>query len=308
MAKAFTLSPKENSDYAFTISSTDTSVSQTIKVYKESISKKKLVACLSEEATTPKGVTNYALEGGKTYYIVVESSAKTNTTYTLTAEQDNWVFAPEGGYWQVESYSFISSINCAVGGTVFYDKLYISQTLLYACIAEIAGIKQEITSIEDAKKIMNDLGYDSDDYSITSDDVVSVVTADGLMLLGLYSVVTTATESGLVALFGTKSAAAGTVSSVGTVIYDIAIQPNLNLLNKFNGYLEKWSITNALEISYESSGEYNIYAYNTISLSSDSWHKWDDCPCIYKYNSMGDRGSVNRDIDVDFILNYTKWS
>jgi hypothetical protein len=42
-------------------------------------------------------VTHYALEGGKTYYIVVESSATTNTTYTLTAEQDNWVFAPEGG-------------------------------------------------------------------------------------------------------------------------------------------------------------------------------------------------------------------
>ena len=93
--KIFTLSPKENSDYAFTISSTDKSVSQTIKVYKESFLVNTLVACLSEETSSP-GVTHYALEGKNTYYIVVESSDTTNTTYTLTAEQDNWVYAPYG--------------------------------------------------------------------------------------------------------------------------------------------------------------------------------------------------------------------
>ena len=93
--KIFTLSPKENSDYAFTISSTDKSVSQTIKIYKESFLVNTLVACLSEETSSP-GVTHYALKGKNTYYIVVESSATTNTTFTLTAEQDNWVYAPYG--------------------------------------------------------------------------------------------------------------------------------------------------------------------------------------------------------------------
>ena len=94
---SFSLTPEENSDYIFSMSNVGNSQAQPVKVYKVgSNGKEKLVDTISKTTIDKNGNTcyNYALEGGKKYIIKAYCNSLTSGMYIFTAEQDNWVYAP----------------------------------------------------------------------------------------------------------------------------------------------------------------------------------------------------------------------
>jgi hypothetical protein len=288
MAKAFTLSPTENCDYAFTISSADTSVSQTIKVYKESISNKKLVACLSEEATTPKGVTHYALEGGKTYYIVVESSATTNTTYTLTAEQDNWVYAPKGGKWSYTKggapFSALAAPN---------SRVYITPELLIDSTCRVLPDNQEYEiytcyTEDDVTTVMANLTYeDPNDKMDIINAIGKAMTYGGVVIL-VISVAVVPEKSVLIAALLKYAGSITTISgAVTTFIIDIL-------------KLEDIRIKEVIQ-----NGNFSIVCSHFSTSYGNVWDEWANPLYINKYQ-LGNKGNISK-ISIDDINEYCDW-
>ena len=93
----FTLVPDENSDYLF-----ENSMDYPISVFEEKEFGK------DEKIRSVKGRNDnkenlYALEKGKTYNIYVSSDQFSDKEYEVTVQQDNWVYAPDGGVAYTEN-------------------------------------------------------------------------------------------------------------------------------------------------------------------------------------------------------------
>ncbi|MDE7390501.1 MAG: starch-binding protein, partial [Lachnospiraceae bacterium] len=211
----FSLTPDRTSFYKFT-NEASMSAYVFVSYEKKTLWWSETISVEQEEDGT------YLLNGGTEY--TIETYGVQSGGYNFTVEQDNWVYAPNGCIQTVAKYSRAGNFT----STPFESSYYISQGLLYAIIADLVGTKQDLSDIDNVEKIMEDLGYDSTEYQVTDKDIGSVVVADVLLIFAVYSLGAMVAESGFVALYGTSSQLAGTVSTVGTVIYDVLFTPHLN--------------------------------------------------------------------------------
>lgn len=161
---------------------------------------------------------------------------------------------------------------------------------------------RKINSIEEAEKIMYNLGYDDEKYTITSGDVISVILTDIGVISGIYSLGGVMDE-GLVAIYETKFAISGTISTSCSVA-GLIFTPNLNFIEKLNNYREKLSLNDSI---YDNN--YNIYCTNQIGFLQKTWNSWEKYPYINKFDSLENRGQISLfDLNsIDFIIDYTDW-
>ncbi len=111
----FIIVPERNSDYIFSNS----------KNYLVSVSR----ICMFgiEEFIEPIEDGVYALKGGEKYSIYVISDKHSDEEYELTITQDNWVYAPDGGYYT--SNILTDNINDTAYQNNCYVKLYLNSEM-----------------------------------------------------------------------------------------------------------------------------------------------------------------------------------
>jgi hypothetical protein len=235
----------------------------------------------------------------------VESSATTNTTYTLTAEQDNWVFAPEGGIGMYEDGKepvifFTSDIIRAIvekyylnentyGGGVYVDfNLYFSGRM-----NEIA--KQNTCENPIYEALSNSFQYgDNCDYEF----IDSLNQYFGEMSLALLAVPEGAITKVAGAVF---TVASYLCSNLSKDIQEQNSEAKMDLIDAL--------YTGNLSIIYDPRNLIKI-EYNEITTISDNWDPWITPKFInkYRYFTIDDytvKFSMRLDISRICLIEYT---
>lgn len=227
----------------------------------------------------------YLLEQGTEYIISIIGGG--NSEFNFTVEQDNWVYAPNGCIQTVETYA--NTLNPYLATS----RYFVSEGMLYATIADIVGTEQDLSDIDNIEKIMDNLGYDREQYIITGEDVGNVVMADAILVVSVYSLGGTIATEGVSAVIATKYSIAGAAGTIGSVVYDVIFTPNINLFNKFMGYLEKLDLEDTFENCQNITGEYNIYCSNCIDIGlQNMWDVWETAPYIRKLDGAANTYST----------------
>lgn len=227
----------------------------------------------------------YLLEQGTEYIISIIGGG--NSEFNFTVEQDNWVYAPNGCIQTVETYA--NTLNPYLATS----RYFVSEGMLYATIADIVGTEQDLSDIDNIEKIMDNLGYDREQYIITGEDVGNVVMADAILVVSVYSLGGTIATEGVSAVIATKYSIAGAAGTIGSVVYDVIFTPNINLFNKFMGYLEKLDLEDTFENCQNITGEYNIYCSNCIGIGlQNMWDVWETAPYIRKLDGAANTYST----------------
>ena len=298
-SSTFSIDPKKNSYYAITVTDVNSLDDVEIKVtYVEDgfwfITEDKTITVKQcESATYANGEATfyYYLETGMDNHHIIQINNNSGcSTYNVIVSQDNWVYAPNGGIQDVVEYSDYASNTSAFGGSLPSYKYYISEGMLYAVIADIVGTKQDLSDIKNVEKIMNDLGYDREQYSVTTDDVINVVLSDGALIFSIYSFGTSAAGETIWAALLKDKAATGALAISG--ILEVRTTPNLNLIKKITNYWEKQGLKEAFDKSCESSGSYNVYRSDYSNLITNFWQPWEETSYINKIDEMGNKCSV----------------
>lgn len=228
----------------------------------------------------PEEDGTYLLKSGKEY--TIKTFSVMFSEYKFTVEQDNWEYAPNGCIQTVKKYS--DSYN----PYPVTSRYFLSEGMLHAIIADIVGTKQDLSDIDYIDKIMNDLGYDRSQYIVTGGDVSSVIFSDILLIVSVYSLGGGLATEGIAVVTANKYAAAGAVSTVGTVFYDVIFSPNINLIKKYMGYLEKLDLEDTLKKCQDTIGEYNIYCSNCVGIGlNNMWEVWGSAPYVRKVDGGG---------------------
>ena len=290
-SSTFIITPQKNSYYAITVTDVNSLDDVEIKVtYVEDgfwfITEDKTITVKQcESATYANGEATfyYYLETGMDNHHIIQINNNSGcSTYNVIVSQDNWVYAPNGGIQDVVEYSDYASNTSAFGGSLPSYKYYISEGMLYAVIADIVGTKQDLSDIKNVEKIMNDLGYDREQYSVTTDDVINVVLSDGALIFSIYSFGTSAAGETIWAALLKDKAATGALAISG--ILEVRTTPNLNLIKKITNYWEKQGLKEAFDKSCESSGSYNVYRSDYSNLITNFWQPCEETSSILFIN------------------------
>lgn len=117
--------------------------------------------------------------------------------------------------------------------------------------------------------------------------------ADAILVVSVYSLGGTIATEGVSAVIATKYSIAGAAGTIGSVVYDVIFTPNINLFNKFMGYLEKLDLEDTFENCQNITGEYNIYCSNCIGIGlQNMWDVWETAPYIRKLDGAANTYST----------------
>ncbi|MBR6537194.1 MAG: hypothetical protein IKT67_08335 [Lachnospiraceae bacterium] len=231
----------------------------------------------------PEADGTYLLYTGTEYKI--EVNGYQTGKYLFTVEQDNWVEAPNGCIQTAVEHTAINAFPLS-------SRYYLSQDMLFITIADIVGAPF-ITDIESIEKIMNDLGYDREDYVITPSEVGGVILGDVLLVVGIYSLAGSVITAGsgaeaYAALFGTKYATEGTLGTVVGTVYQIVCKPNIELFENVLNYMEKIDLQDTFKECENKAGRYDIYCSNSRGMGLQNlWGAWETRPYVNKIGSDG---------------------
>lgn len=126
--------PVSNSDYQFVLKC-DSLKDYTMSLYCRKNNKMVTVAPTSIKSyqNINACIQSYTLKSRKDYCIEINTSAsKKTSTFELTASQDNWVYAPNGGIWRATEFNTLSTVKVQ-------DILYIPAITLLRTIAKFRG-------------------------------------------------------------------------------------------------------------------------------------------------------------------------
>jgi hypothetical protein len=181
---SFSITPEENSDYKFTLTCSEYD-SRYDNIALTVTNKGKTVEPVPESETnsSDKFTYHYALKKGEKYIISVKYLSNAIKAYNLTAEQDNWVYAPNGGRW----------VTSKVSQNEPYEKIFISPKLLVESPCKVLPDAKNYTIYEcyttdDVDQIMAKITYDDPTAKADlKETITDAVTVGGfaIMIVGL---------------------------------------------------------------------------------------------------------------------------
>lgn len=310
----FTLTPSRNSYFAFTITNTQETLGEgystddyksTVEIFYDTglINKKKNQVQPAEIKLNGDGTEItyvFALEKGKEYSIKVNNPINNHVgTYTIRVSEDNWVYAPNGGKWEVTDYS----LGSLIANQLSDEEIYLSDTRMVEVIAELTnGTIVPIDPNGDIEAQLEDV-LNNNGMKVTKDDLKSAAlslagataTVTGTILVILWPV-TSSTPAGQAILVRV----AKKVATTGSTIFTYWAVPGS--LSTFNAYLEQYGFKRAF-----TEGNCNVYASKNIAQYGKTWDPWLTSPYIHKISIMGDFGKVNKDITNKEIIDWCGW-
>lgn len=319
----YSIEPNNGSEYLITVDTGKYDNCTIEIIYETGIIRKKINTVQSielddgykEKEQTKTGLCYrkaYFLESGKKYqiYISVTSTDFESDKFKVSFEQNNWVYAPNGGIQRITKMSKESKALLYLNNSMNSEKYYLSEPMLYSVMAKLIGTERDLSDVKEVEKIMDDLGYDENDYKIEGKDIIVTALTDTAFIFSIYSFGASAIGSGLYAVIFADSAAEASAISVGiTCGLQVITTPNLNLINKIINYWEKENLKDVLSNESLSKQEYNIYRSEDYTTTQKFWHSWGSCPYIRKINEMGDRCKIIRYNagDEEYIASLMGW-
>lgn len=279
----FYLNPEYNSDYLITavVGKND---DFDIEIYYEKLIGKCKVSEIVLEGVTTEQDENiygnsvhirkaYSLEKGKKYHIIIKIKSKSFGLYSISFEQDNWVYAPNGGVKQ-------NKVNI-LGD---YDKeIYIPYNVMEQTITYISSDYNQEFKIED----LYDLEYCISKLGITETNEYKLRLSVGTGATIIGGIIAVLPDGMIISLIGRTASVIGLASL--TDIFDkneIEIQSiDLNLV-----YDQKRH--NVLGLDY---------------LLSENRTTWNSNKYISKYFNRRERADIQTDIDYLEIARACKW-
>jgi hypothetical protein len=293
----FTITPEENSDYKFTLTCSEYD-SRYDNIALTVTNKGKTVEPVPESETnsSDKFTYHYALEKGEKYFISVKYLSNEVKAYNLTAEQDNWVYAPKGGRWTPLAYS-----NSNVGANVLRaGSIYISTEKFITTIKDlnngivILQLNPNKDFEEQINAVLNNTGM-----AVSEEDMHGALIALGG---------TTATTVGvLLAILIPEPAstvagvikAAKLIATIGADVYTYAGTPAA--ISTLDGYFEQYGFAKAYAEGYS-----NVCCTTYNSMPTNTWEAWTSASYINRY-SIGERGEIDVTISSEDIINWCGW-
>lgn len=251
------------------------------------------------ESVEPESDGTYLLERGKEYTIGVNNSGYGE--YQFTVEQDNWVYAPDGGIWSVTKYSNGS----AISNTMCYERIYMPS---HRIVSSILQLTDGVTCIN------------IDPSGDIEAQLESVLRNTGMQ------VTQSELEGAIVAITG---ATATTISTISAIIAIVIPEPTSSIVgakqvaklvvNIIADGCTYWGVPSAIQTLTDymeqcgferafKEGHTNVKAAKYISIGlGNVWDPWSETPYIRKISIMGDVGIVNDNISDQQIIDWCGW-
>lgn len=283
----YMIKPDKNSDYRITVDCAEND-KYDISVYTKGLfGGRHDVEPVKKEGST-KGEA-YVFESGEKYYIdiTVKPEVLTDNSYEVKIEQDNWVYAPNGGI--VTSENYIIGDFIPLYGVCDYSKIYYTKAML----KELLGTDKVDSSFK-----WNDITEKTDEFKgHFAYTISSLYFNDINMVLGINDdkynwandVSTLLTYVGAALVLGGPEVpfAIGAVVSLGgatTTTISIATSQNNNDQFK-RTLLEAYDKSDDYNFSFE---KYTFYSYENLSSMEtiqNNWEAWNN-KYIYQYNNI----------------------
>lgn len=293
----YEIKPVSNSDYRITV---DTALNDNCDVYvfennflwndeeiKSTITDDEDKYIKDEALNVKHNNYQYILEAGKTYRIevVVCSLDNRRDCYDVKVEQDNWVYAPNGGV------SFSEKIYNADINLIYPQKNYIKLYLPEKILSE----KLKILNFEykDDPYFNEQFVFAMEKRMFTDKTKAEKLTMDISNFAGTIS-----TYGGLVLLLVAPEAElAGIIfTSVGSVATTVSlVSSNEADKTKFKTLLQEST----------QNGNYNLCLtrYDTLTTHLE-WDSWSKQPYIFKYNKDEVRYSITKTYEIENINDF----
>lgn len=243
----------------------------------------------------PDSNGSYLLERGKEYTIEIYGDGYSD--YGFTAEQDNWVYAPDGGIWTVTRYSNSS----AAASTLCSERIYMPSHRIVSSIVKLTG--GTVVPIDPAGDVEAQLDsvLRNTDMKVKKDDVENAIAS-------IAGAGATAIGTILAIIFPEPtSTASGVVKTGEFVVAFIAdyctYKGTPSAIRTLTKYMEQCGFKRAF-----TEGSANVMASRYLSIGLNNvWDPWESSPYINKISIMGDIGSVNTNISDQRIIDWCGW-
>ena len=301
------LTPKRDSDYAFSVISTyGFKKNATFKVFKKNRfgKKKEVKSYKSETKSRYKMQYYYALKKGEEYMVEFSCKTKKKEQITFSCRQDNWVYAKDGAMWEVDMKSL--TLGQLAGKAFPLDKCFVTRKMLYAAACE----NEELYMTDKAliENVMLKLGYSKDKYTITKKDVNTYLVSLGGEVIAIVSLffvpekVSLKLFGGVIKVKDAKNALTYiTMTGVGTNTISF-VDTTIELLDKLVKNLEYNAIIKALDTDANSL----VCTYMVTSGTQRVWDSWKESHLINKYQ-LGCRGKIDVDIKTKDVIEFCGW-
>ena len=274
----FTITPKKNSDYTISISNPNCllNISNKEKFSFIDISNNSI----SGINKTDNSITyNLVLKKDVTYNIYIEDNSSTNSQYAVSVSQDNWVYAPNDGTWNILEYNNIFSALSAL-----YVRNYISPKLLIEATCKQLPNNNEYDiytcyTEDDIIKVLESLNFeDPREKEDTLSTLNKVLVYSGVIVLVVGNFIPGVKE---IKILNLLSNSIGGVSTVGGSF--IQIYNDLKAL-------EDERLANII-----TEGNLAIINSKFTGNIANIWDTWDNYPYINKFqnNNIGSIDILN---------------
>lgn len=274
----FDLTPVSDSYYKF--GSEDTT-SSTIKVTYKSWGKTKTVS--------PDSDGIYLLEDGTDYTIKFTSTGSYENC-RFTVSQDNWVYAPNGGKWEVTKYALGNVVS-----NVLNDKtIYMPSSRIVSSIAELTGGTSVVCDPDgdmeaQIRQILSNNGMKVDEGELEG-ALRTIGGAAGTTILFFLPIPGGKVSGGLkavkliVSTFTNYCTYSGVPDAISTLLK----------------YMEQYGFKEAYE-----KGHTNVYTCHNVGIGRN-WNAWETAPYIRKI-TYGNIGTVNINVSDAEIIEFCDW-
>ncbi len=280
----FDLTPNYNSFYKF---SSDASINQSIKVTYKSWGKTKSVSANSDRTYTLKSGTDYTIK----FYAESDYSA-TYEDCVFSVTQDNWVYAPNGGKWDVTEYSDASIF----ANHLYSEMLYMPSTRIVSSICELTG--GTIVNIDPSGDVESQINsvLINNGMRVTDEELDGAITtiggATGTTILFFLPIPAGKVTAGRKAVH----------LIVSTITNIFTYKGTPSAIETIGAYMEQYGFKRAF-----TDGDANVCAAKYYTQIGGVWDPWSNYPYINRYSIMGDLGTIDVDVTDSEIITWCDW-
>ena len=233
---------------------------------------------------TPESDGTYLLESGIEY--TIKTYGYSNSEYKFSARQDNWVYAPDGGKWEVIK-------NASSFSSTPYSEIYISPKLLVeATCKNLPDTEKyeiyECYTPEDIDAVIAKLTYSDPQKTSIKETFTDVCTIGGMTLVIIGLAIPGGKEAGAIYYITVYGGAATT--SGGFLVW---------LSDKINKF-ENARIEEVIE-----EGNFSIQCSHFTHIFGNVWDPWETASYIKKIQD-GNIGKITN-ITKDNVISYCGW-
>lgn len=300
-SSTFIITPQKNSYYAITVTDVNSIDDVDIKItyVKDGFwfitEDKTITVKQCESATYANGEATfyYYLETGMDNSHIIQINNNSGcSTYNVVVSQDNWVYAPNGGLWEVVEYS-----NTSIRANHLYSEvLYMPSTRIVSAICELTGgTEVKIDPNEDIEGQIDQVLLNNG-MMVTKEELDGAISAiegaTATAVLFFLPIPNSKVSGGLKAVKLIFSAIAnintfkGTPSAIETLV----------------SYMEQYGFKRAF-----TKGNANVCVAKYYTQVGRVWDPWLNAPYIYKFSNRGDIGKINDDITNSEIIDWCDW-